>query len=228
MDCLESRGQRKPELRPCCPNCAKPGWFDGWRFVKLQAKLTLAGVLVWVRGLWRRRARCPYPDCPVRSWTVYEDQGYPHRTFPPSVAAAAVTELLFRGAAALEGVAGHWGCCPGSLVRWLDWIGGIVGLAILIKVCWACYPSGMPPPTFRVRQDPEPAGPAWRSRMALAGSLVLLFERFARLLRDQGVPLAEGPGLAAFLRFQRDRFRLVSWLTKPSPPLVFDGLWSGG
>ncbi len=228
MDCLESRGQRKPEVRPCCPNCGKPGWLDGWRFVKLQAKVTLAGVLAWMAGMWRRRARCPNPDCPVRGWTVYEEQGYSHRTFPPAVAAAAVAELLFRGETALADVAKHWGCSRWTLVRWVEWIGGLVELAVLFKVCWTCDPSGMPPPAYRAQQDADSSGPAWASRMALAGSLILLFEKLARLLRDQGVPLEEGPGLGAFLRHQLDRFCRVSWLTKPSPPLLFDGLWPGG
>jgi hypothetical protein len=59
--------------------------------------------------------------------------------------------------------------------------------------------------------------------MALAGFLVLLLEHLARLLRDQGVPLEPGPGLAAILRHQFDRFRAVSWLTRASPPLQVEG-----
>lgn len=201
---------------------------NGRRLVKRQAKLTRTWVLEWVVGLWRQRALCPNPECPVRSWTVYEEQGYPHRTFPPAVAVAAVAELLFHGEEAMVEVLAHWGCSPWTLVRWLEWIGGIVELLLLVKVCWASDPSGLPPPGYRARQDPEPSGPAWKSRMFLVENLVLLFERFARLLREQGVPLEEGPGLAAFLRLQFDRFRLVSWLTKPSPALLFDGPWSGG
>lgn len=228
MDCPRSCHQSKQEPRPCCPECRKPGWLNGWRLVKRQAKLTASGVLEWVTELWRRRALCPNPDCPVRSWTIYEEQGYPYRTFPPSVAVAAVAELLFRGEKAMADVTRHWGCSPWTVVRWLGWIGGLVECAALIKVIWAHDPSGMPPPIYRTRQDPNPVGPAWKSRLVLVGSLVLLFERFARLIREQDLPLEAGPGLGAFLRHQFDRFHRVSWLTKPSPPLLFDGLWSGG
>lgn len=228
MDCPRSCRQCKQEPRPCCPECGKPGHRNGWRLVKRQAKVTAAGVLEWVTGLWRPRALCPNPDCPVRSWTIYEEQGYPHRTFPPSVAVAAAAELLFRGEQAMVDVAARWGCSPWTLVRWLEWICGIVELAVLVRHCWACDPSGMPPPTYRARQVSAYDGPAWKARMALVGSLVLLFERFAQLLREQDVALEDGPGLGAFLRHQLDRFRRVSWLTKPSPPLLFDGLWSGG
>ena len=229
MDCAHGHAGCKQELRPPpCPHCGGPRWWDGAHTCKWLAFLTGSGGLEWVEGQVRRRARCFNPECDHRSSTLYEDQAYPHRRFSPAVAIAAVTELLWRGGQALAEVAKHWNCSTWTLVRWLEWIGGIIEFALLLKVCLACDPSGIPPPAYRVRQEPVPPGPAWMSRMAPVESLILMFELLARLLRDQGVALEEGPGLGAFLRYQLDRFRLVSWLTKPSPRLLFDWLWPGG
>ena len=228
MDCRRSCRQSKQEPRPCCPQCRRQGWFNGRRFVKRQAKVAADGVLEWEVERWRQRACCPNPECPVRSWTVYGAQDYPHCTFPPSVAIAAVLELLERGMGALADVAQRWGCSRRTLLRWLGWLGGIVEATVLIKVCWANEPSGMPPPGCRPRHDPDPSVSAWKARKALVESLLLLFKRLVGLMRDQGLPFEEGAGLAGFLRYQFDQFRLVSWISKLSPPLLFDGLGPGG
>ena len=228
MDCYRISHQSKQEPRPCCPQCRRQGWLNGRRFVKRQAKVAADGVLEWEVELWRQRACCPNPECPVRSWSVYGIQEYPHSTFPPSVAIAAVIELLERGMGALADIAQRWGCSRRTLLRWLGWIGRIVELAVLIKVCWANDPSGMPPPGCRPRQDPDPSGPAWKSRQALVESLLLLFKWLVGLMRDQGLPFEEGAGLADFLRYQFDQFRRVSWISKLSPPLRFDGFWPDG
>jgi hypothetical protein len=199
--------------------------------VKRQAKVTQDGNPDWIVWFWRLRARCLNPDCCLRSWTIYEEQGYPHRTFPPAVVAAAVAEFLAGGEASLAAVAEHWGCSIRTLARWVGWICGLTTVAVLAQVCWRMDPSGMPPPGGRATQDPVPpaAGVAlWRSQLAMVESLVALFEFLARLGRDQGSPLERGPGLGAILRHQFDRFRRLSWLTIPSPPLHFYGLGPDG
>jgi hypothetical protein len=233
MDCLPGRAGCKQEVRPPpCGLCSGPRWWDGWRRVKWQATLTPDG-LTWVEGPWRRRTRCFNPECDSRSSTLYEAQAYPYRTFAPAVAVAAVLELLSVEGATVVSVAQLWQCDPRTLDRWLGWIGWLAELAVLLKVCWRYDPSGMPPPVFQPRRkdlDPPTATtkPTWKDRATLIGSLVLLFEWLARLHRDHGIPLEEGPGLSALLRRQFDRYRLVSMLTKRSPPMQTQVLWSGG
>jgi hypothetical protein len=73
------------------------------------------------------------------------------------------------------------------------------------------------------RLDPEGFPPPQQGGLPLAGFLVLLLEHLARLLRNQGVPLGSGPGLAVILRRQFDLFKVVSWLTRASPPLQVEG-----
>jgi hypothetical protein len=230
MDCAPSRAQCKQEPAPICPLCLLPGCWNGWRYVKRQAKVALKGSLEWAEGFWRPRVRCSTPGCPMPSWTLYEEQGYPHRTFPPAVVAAAMAEFLVGGVPSMAAVAEHWGCSMRTLARWVRWISGLTTVAELALVCWRQDPSGMPPPVARTGQTPDPpvAGVAlWRSQLALVESLVVQFEWLARLCRDQGVPLERGPGLGGLLRHQLDRFRRVCWLTRPSPPLHFDGLDPG-
>ena len=227
MDCAPTRAQRKQEPAPLCPLCHCPGCGDGWRFVKRQAKVASDGSLEWAEGFWRPRVRCSNPECPMRSWTIYEEQGYPHRTFPPAVASTAIAEFVVRGEVSLAAVAEHWGCSMRTVTRWVGWICGLMTVTELTRACWAQDPSGMPPPLGRADQDPLPpeAGVArWRSQLALVASLVALFEWLARLCRTQGVPLEDGPGLGTLLRHQFDRFRRVCWMIRSSPPLHFDGL----
>ena len=231
MDCAASCAQRKQEPAPPCPLCRLSGCRDGRRRVKRQAKVGQDGNLDWVVWFWRPRARCLNPDCRMRSWTVYEEQAYPHRTFPPAVVAAAMAEFLVGGEASLAVVAEHWGCSVRTLARWVGWICGLMTVAELIRECWLQDPSGMPPPTGRAGQDPDPPAlgvALWRSQLTLVEGLVALFEHLARLCRDQGDLLERGPGLGALLRHQFDRFRRVCWLTIQSPPLLFYGLHPDG
>jgi hypothetical protein len=66
------------------------------------------------------------------------------------------------------------------------------------------------------------------SQLPRVKSLLTLFEWLARLCRDQGVPLEQGPGLGALLRHQFDRFRRVCLLIGSYPPLHFYGLHPDG
>ena len=231
MDCAPSRTQRKQEPAPPCPLCLLSGCWDGRRLVKRQAKVAQDGRLGWVVCFWRPRARCLNPDCSMRSWTLYEEQGYPYRTFPPAVATAAMAEFLAGGEDSLAAVAEHWGCSMRTLARWVGWIGGLTTLEELTQLCWFQDTSGMPPPAGRIDQDPGPPAARvalWRSQLAFVESVVALFEFLARLCRDQGVPLERGPGLGALLRHQFDRFRRVCWLIRSSPTLHFYGLHADG
>ena len=43
----------------------------------------------------RRRVCCPEKDCPQGSWTIYEEDSYPHRIFQLLVVVSAVTLVTF-------------------------------------------------------------------------------------------------------------------------------------
>jgi hypothetical protein len=148
------------------------------------------------------------------------------------VIVSAVAELLAIDGATLASVAKHWECHPRTLGRWMAWISCLVEVAVLFKACWLHDPSGMPPPVYKPRRkdldSSRPEMGSWKARAVLVGSLVLLFAWLARLHRDKGIPLEEGPGLGAILRRQFDLYRLVSLLTKSSPGMQIDVLWTGG
>jgi len=130
-----------------------------------------------------------------------------------AVAALGLAALATELGSTLTSVARHCQCDPRTVGRWRLWVGGLCAPAALSRMCSRLEPDGFPPP--------QPKD------LPLAGFLVLLLEHLARLLRDQGVPLEPGPGLAAILRHQFDRFRAVSWLTRASPPLQVEGAIAG-
>lgn len=177
---------------------------------------TVGGILRLV-DLLRLRVRCPDRACECGSWTLYEAQGYPHRSFTLAVAASAVAELAASPETSLTSVAERCQCDRRTVGRWVRWAGGLVDPLALRSLCGRLDPSGLPAPSPIFGQG----------GIALAGLLVLLLEHLARLLRDRGVTLGIGPGLAAILRHQFDRFRMVSWLTRASPPLRVEGAWAG-
>jgi hypothetical protein len=81
----------------------------------------------------------------------------------------------------------------------------------LSRACARLDPDGLPPPS----------APRAVDAVARAGAVIGLLDRVADLLRCRGVALESGPGLAAILRHQFDRFRFVFHLTRQSPPLRF-------
>ena len=205
--------ERKPEGRPPpCPVCGGRCWWNGLRLVAQMIVGEFSGVSRVVE-LVRHRVRCSDPTCKAGSWTIYEGGGYPHRTFTLAVATAAMVELAAAPDATLTSVAENWQCSPRTVGRWRNWVGDLAEPTALSRLCSRLDPDGFPPP----RPDDMP----------LAGFLVLLLEYLARLLRDQGVSLKPGPGLAAILCQQFDRFRTVSWLTRASPPLQVEGVMAG-
>ena len=169
-----------------------------------------AGAVGQQENVLRRRARCKDPDCPCGSWTIYEIGGYPHRTFTLAVVAAAIAELAAGGDATLSSVARNWHCDRRTVARWSISVARAADPDELARQCSSLDPDGFP--------APNPAG------LARPGLVLLLLECLARLLRTQGVPLEPGPGLAAILRHQFERFRAVSWLTQASPPLRIPGV----
>jgi hypothetical protein len=207
MDSRPSGGRCKQELpESACPFCGGPARIKAHRVVKSQVISDDAGKPARVAGLLRLRLQCG--TC-LRSWTVYEQGGYPHRTFTPAVAAAAVAELAVSPGATLSSVARSFLCDRRTVGRWSVWVAGLADPDHLARACIRLDPSGLPAPRLVFGLG----------RLALAGLLLLLLDQLARLLRERGVPLAPGPGLAAILRWQFDRFRTICHLTRASPPL---------
>ena len=124
------------------------------------------------------------------------------------VGVSAVAELAADPTATLTSVAQRCQCDRRTVGRMIKWVRGLGDPQVLTGLCARIDPSGLPPPFF-----------SGLERLALVGHLVFLLEHLARLLRNQGVPLERGSGLAAILRYQFDRFRAVSYLTRASPPL---------
>ncbi len=207
--------QESPEAT--CPRCGGPSRRKGTRVVA-QMGLDRAGAVVRLVEVVRVRFECRNPDCPLRGWTVYEAGGYPHLTFRPAVAAAAMAELAMAPGATRASVARHYQCDRRTVGRWERWTAGLANPEDLGRLCLRIDPAGLPPP-----RPCSGLGP-----LAQAGFLVLLLEHLAQLLRDRGVPLAAGPGLAAILRHQFDRFRTVAHLTRASPPLRVEPAWAPG
>lgn len=191
-----------------CPVCGRPAWWNGTRLIK-RVVVVLAAALRWAEQFVRRRARCSDRGCPAGSWTVYEGGSYPHRTFLLSVVAFAVAAMVVGPGATLTGVARECGCDRRSVGRWVHWVAGLATPAELSHGCARLDADGLPPPAAPRAVDP----------VARAGAVVGLLDRLADLLRGRGVTLELGPGLAAILRHQFDRFRFVFHLTRQSPPL---------
>jgi hypothetical protein len=125
------------------------------------------------------------------------------------VAAAATAELAVNPDATRSSVAREFHCNRRTVDRWAARIAGVGDPDHLSRACARLDPSGLPAPRMYTSQG----------QLALAGLLLLLLDHLARLLRNRGIPLEPGPGLAAILRWQFDRFRTVSHLTRASPPL---------
>lgn len=203
------KGCKKHADRPGpCPVCGRPAWWNGTRVIK-RAVFVLAAALRWTEQFVRRRARCSDRSCSAGSWTIYEPGGYPCRTFLLSVVAFATAALAVGEGATLTSVARQCACDRRSVGRWVRWVAGLAAATELLRGCARLDPDGLPPPPAPRTVDP----------VARAGAVVVLLDRLADLLRGRGVTLEPGPGLAAILRHQFDRFRIVFHLTRPSPPL---------
>lgn len=175
-----------------------------------------------IRRVWVVRLRwgCPNPDCRPRSWTAYEVGGYPHRVYTLAVAVRVVARLAADPQATLTSVGREFQCHRCTVARLTRWVGGIGDPHSLARACVRIDPSGLPPPRSPAPDSPRIIRqPSCFDQLALAGHLVLLLEHLARLLRNRGVPLEPGEGLAAILRHQFERFRMVRTLTGLSPPL---------
>jgi len=209
MDVPSAKKKRKYDDRPDpCRRCGMPTWWDGGRVVA-QVVLGALGGVEWVADIRRGRAYCPNPDCPVKSWTVYEAGGYPHRTFTLAVTASGVVQLAADDATAPGAVAHAHQCDRRTVGRWVAWVVRLCATVEVVRACARLDPTGLPPP-------PPPRRETAR---LCAGWVLLLLDHFVRLLRERGVALEPGAGLVAIVRQQFVRFGVVLWLTRQSPPL---------
>ena len=200
---------------PCCPRCRRTGRVKERRFPAQTVPDGLGGA----QSIRVERVRWMCPSC-SKSWTSYEPGGYPYRACTLALAIAMVEALAANAQETFSSLARKFDCHRRTVARTVHWVGSISTPAALtedsIQVDPA-WPAPVAPPA------PKPPGlgrrPSCLAQLALAGQLILLFEHLAGLLRGQGVPLEPGPGLAALLRFQRDRFGAVWYLTRASRPL---------
>lgn len=197
-----------PDRPEPCRHCGTSASWDGGREVA-QVVVDADGAVRWVPGIHRRRACCPNPDCPVKSWTVYETGAYPHRTFTLAVTASGIAQVAADDEATPEAVAHAHQCDRRTVGRWIAWVARLWPTVEIVRACARLDPSGMPPPP----------PPRLETARLCAGWMLLLLDHLVRLLRERGVVLETGAGLIALVRHQFVRFGVVLWLTRPSPPL---------
>ena len=96
-----------PELAPrCCRRCGTPGSPKDSR-VATQTLIDAEGRCYVDTEVRRDRLQCRVPGCPMwmKSWTVYEPGGYPHRRYALAVLVSAVSELAIVPEATFTSVA---------------------------------------------------------------------------------------------------------------------------
>jgi hypothetical protein len=155
----------------------------------------------------RLRARCPDRECPLRSFTVYNEDAYPHRGFRLGVIVSAVSAVL--GGERRYDVAVQHNCCGDSVRRWTRWTESLIGdIDEWKRSCDRLANRGMP--------GAEPIDDAPR-----AAGVLHLFDRFVALLERRRVdlPQPQTPGLVRLLLYLLHRSGEIFWLTKSSPPL---------
>lgn len=195
------------ERPPPCPDCQSPAWWNGFRTASSVGKQ--GDSIEYQTDIVRRRACCPSRDCPRGSWTVYEEDSYPHRLFRLLVVVSAVSAVVF-GRITMTAAARAHQCSRDSIRRWLRWVARLADPRQLLLACTRLEPDGLP-------------GAFVPPDMPRAGAVLHLLDRFAYLLTQRGVRLPGiKSGLACVLKDQLVRFGEVFYLTKSSPPLRAD------
>lgn len=203
----EGRNRKYSGRPPHCISCGLAAWWNGTRVVSA-VRQCAAGV-EHVSEIIRRRARCPSKQCPQGSWTIYEEEAYPHRVFDLAVVVSAVSAVVFAGRT-LTGSAATHQCSRDSVRRWKRWVEQLAEPAELLRACTELEPDGM-------------AGALAPSAMERAAAVLHLLDRLAELLRTLGVHMARASsGLGRVLRHLLGACGEVFWLTKSSPPLRAD------
>ena len=192
----------------CCRACGEPAWWNGTRVVA-PVRRSPEGRVEHEPETVRHRARCSSKSCPLGSWTVYEQNDYPHRVFQLDVVVAAVSMFVY-GAATMTAAAKAHLCYRDSVRRWRQWIASLAAPRDLERLCSRIDSAGLPPPVA-----PESGDRAAR--------VLVLLDHLARLMATRGVELPRcGAGPVRLLVDRLVRFGEVFYLTKSSPPLRAD------
>ena len=195
------------ERPPPCPDCHSSTWGNGSRTVSSVSQQ--GDSIRHQTDIVRRRACCPSRDCLKGSWTIYEEDSYPHRLFRLLVVVSAVSAVVF-GRITMTAAARAHQCSRDSVRRWLWWVTQLANLRQLLQACTRLDPDGLP-------------GAFVTPDMSRAGAVLHLLDRFAELLTQRGMRLPGlKSGLVCVLKDQLVRFGEVFYLTKPSPPLRAD------
>jgi hypothetical protein len=206
IDCQSRADKHRKEARPPgCILCGGGTWWDGTRPV-FNVRKSDGGFDAGVEEV-RRRARCQRPDCPRRSFTIYDEDAYPHRGFRLGVVASAVAAVI--GGELRYEVAAKHECCGDSVRRWLRWTESLIGdVKELARTCTKLGGDGMP--------GAEPI-----QQVPIAAGVMHLGDRLAQVFASRGVELPEpqAPGIVRLLIYLLRRSGEVFWLTKSSPPL---------
>jgi hypothetical protein len=136
----EGRNRKYSGRPPHCISCGLAAWWNGTRVVSA-VRQCAAGV-EHVSEIIRRRARCPSKQCPQGSWTIYEEEAYPHRVFDLAVVVSAVSAVVFAGRT-LTGSAATHQCSRDSVRRWKRWVEQLAEPAELLRACTELEPDGM-------------------------------------------------------------------------------------
>ena len=202
-------GKGKYVERPAaCRSCGAAAWWNGSRRVSVVRKL--GEQIEYVTEVVRRRVRCSlWKSCALRSWTVYEQDSYPHRVFGLMVVVSALSAVVFGKVTHAAAALAHQ-CSRRTVGRWKRWISELADPQQLQRTC------------TRLQEDGLPGGLAVAGESRAARVLHLL-DRLGELLGQRGVHLPElGCPVAQLLQHQLVSFGEVFYLTKSSPPLRAD------
>lgn len=194
---------------PSCSCCNSDSYWYGSRTVSAvimqDEEAHFSGEIV------RKRAFCPNKECPIKSWTIYEQNSYPHRTFSLQVVVYAVIWVVLKKMSLTE-AAKKYQCSRTSIRRWKKWIEGLCDPNALIRACTLLHPDGMPGSTL-LKNNP------------LSAKVLHLFDQLTHLFEVRAVKMPRGTfGLIRILHHQLMRNGDIYYLTKPSPPMSADFL----
>jgi hypothetical protein len=202
-------GEGKYVERPAvCRSCGAAAWWNGSRRVSVVRKL--GEQIEYVAEVVRRRVRCSlWKRCRLRSWTVYEQDAYPHRVFGLMVVVSAVSAVVFGHATHAAAGLAHQ-CSRRTVGRWKRWISELADPEQWQRAC------------SRLQADGLPGGLAG-SGVSRAARVLHRLDRLVDLLVERGVQLPTlACPVARLLTHQLAGFGDVFYLTKSSPPLRAD------
>lgn len=163
----------------------------------------------------RRRAICISESCPVKSFTVYEDEDYPHRLFTIDFAVNVILAILFQGLTYAQ-AATNFGCSRWSIGRWIQWVTKLVDIHQLHATYLQFDETGVPP-SLQSEKIPD-----WRqgSLCHCAAEIINGMEQLALLMYKNNVLLQPtGSGLLRIIKYQYKRYNTYYPASRLSPSM---------